>query len=629
LGAVFTIAPGENRTDHSSEGDNSMDELVQSLNAAVSLHRAGKSQQAEQAYRQILEKEPECADAWHLLGVLTCQLGRHHPAAGYIGHAIGLNPRASSYYNSLGVAYRSLKNLDDALLCYRRALELKPDNVEVHNNLGVLQRELGQLDEAAASYRRAVELKSDYAEAHNNLGIVLMDQDNTTEAEKSFARALEIRSEFPEAINNLGLVFLMQKKIEDAAACAWRALELKPNYPEAHKTLGDTFRLQGKIDDAIACYRLAIEEKPDYAEALNNLGILLMNRSMPEDAAACYRRALESDPEYVEALNNLGIALKMHGDVEGAIASYRRAIEILPNYAEAYNNLANALLARGDVDEAEADWQRAVELNPKLADAYGNLGMMLYEKGRIPEAAEVLKKWLEHDPANPIARHMAAAFSGEDTPARAHDDFVRFSFDHFARTFEEKLKKLEYHAPELVAAEVGKSFGEPKANLEVIDAGCGTGWCGPLLRPYARRLVGVDLSSAMLEKAKARTIYDELVEAELTAYFQEQAAKSCDLVASADTLVYFGDLLPITKAVADVLRPGGWFIFTIERAGDDIFAKNGFFLQPHGRYCHNEDYVRHVLQETGLMIGEISSCVLRMELGKPVQGMLVSACRPK
>jgi predicted TPR repeat methyltransferase len=474
-----------------------------------------------------------------------------------------------------------------------------------------------------------VKLKADYAEAHNNLGIVLMDLGNPAEAEKSFRQALEIRGKFPEALNNLGLVFLQQKKIEEAARCACRALELKPNYPEAHKTLGDAFRIQGEIDEAIACYRRAIEAKPDYAEALNNLGILLMNRSMPEEAAASYRRALESDPEYVEALNNLGIALKMLGDVEGAIASYRRAIAILPNYAEAYNNLANALLARGDAEEAEADWRLAVELNPKLADAYGNLGMMLYEKGRIPEAAEVLKKWLEHDPANPIARHMAASFSGEDAPSRADDDYVRFSFDHFARTFEEKLQKLEYRAPELVATAVGKAFGNPTASLEAIDAGCGTGWCGPLLRPFARVLVGVDLSSAMLEKAKDRAIYDELVEEELTAYFERQTAASIDLVASADTLVYFGDLLPIAKAVANVLRPGGWFIFTIERAGDDIFAKNGFFLQPHGRYCHNEDYVRHVLKETGLTIGEISSCVLRMELGKPVEGMLVSASRPR
>jgi predicted TPR repeat methyltransferase len=220
---------------------------------------------------------------------------------------------------------------------------------------------------------------------------------------------------------------------------------------------------------------------------------------------------------------------------------------------------------------------------------------------------------------------MVAAFTGQNTPARAGDGFIRYSFDHFARTFDKKLEQLEYHAPELVAAATAKALGDPQANLDVVDAGCGTGWCGPLLRPYARRLIGVDLSPAMLEKARVRQVYDELVEAELTAYFQAAAAESRDLIASADTLVYFGDLRPLSAAVAHVLRPGGCFIFTIEKAGDAVPAGQGFFLQPHGRYCHTEQYARSVMEESGMKIREITPCVLRMELGKPVQGMVVSA----
>jgi predicted TPR repeat methyltransferase len=302
-------------------------------------------------------------------------------------------------------------------------------------------------------------------------------------------------------------------------------------------------------------------------------------------------------------------------------------LEIFPKYSEAYNNLANSLLDQGNAEEAEACWRKAIELKPDCADAYGNLGMMLYEKGRLDEAATILKQWLEYAPENPIARHMAASFTGENVPTRAGDDFIRYSFDHFARTFETKLRNLEYRAPELVAEAVQKAFGEPQANLDLIDAGCGTGWCGPLLRPYARRLIGVDLSSAMLAKARERQVYDELIEAELTAYLSTSAAESCDLVASADTLVYFGDLQPISAAIARVLRPGGFLIFTVEKAGEDVSMKNGFFLQPHGRYCHLEHYVRHVIQEASLSLRELTPCVLRMELGKPVQGMLVTASK--
>ena len=61
--------------------------------------------------------------------------------------------------------------------------------------------------------------------------------------------------------------------------------------------------------------------------------------------------------------------------------------------------------------------------------------------------------------------------------------------------------------------------------LEVLDAGCGTGLAAPLLGPYARRLVGVDLSGAMLEQARALPQYDELVE-ELTKFPKKKSQTS-------------------------------------------------------------------------------------------------------
>ena len=107
--------------------------------------------------------------------------------------------------------------------------------------------------------------------------------------------------------------------------------------------------------------------------------------------------------------------------------------------------------------------------------------MMLYEKRRLAEAAAAIRQWLHQSPENVIARHMLAAFTGQEVPARAADEYVRSSFDHFARTFDVKLQRLEYRAPELVMAAVAEALGEPASEREVLDAGCGTGWCGPLL----------------------------------------------------------------------------------------------------------------------------------------------------
>jgi predicted TPR repeat methyltransferase len=157
--------------------------------------------------------------------------------------------------------------------------------------------------------------------------------------------------------------------------------------------------------------------------------------------------------------------------------------------------------------------------------------------------------------------------------------------------------------------------GRPKS-LDALDAGCGTGLCGPLLAPHARRLVGVDLSGGMLAQARDRNVYDELEKAELTAYLAG-CGESFDVVVSADTLVYFGPLEAVVAAAQRALRPGGRLVFTVEE-----LAGEGYSLAPSGRYRHAHDYVRGVLTDAGLR-PEIASAELRLEAGEPVAGLVV------
>ena len=199
------------------------------------------------------------------------------------------------------------------------------------------------------------------------------------------------------------------------------------------------------------------------------------------------------------------------------------------------------------------------------------------------------------------------------------------AFDGFAQSFDKKLQQLGYRGPELVAAAIAQELGPPQGNLAVLDAGCGTGLCGPLLRPFARQLSGVDLSSGMLRKVQDRQVYDHLIEAELTAYLAG-LAECYDLIVSADTLVYFGDLHPVLAAAARALRVRGLLVFTLEKAGGDR-ACDGFALQYHGRYCHAEAYVRRTLGEVGLTLRGLEFASSRKERGQPVQGIVATACK--
>jgi predicted TPR repeat methyltransferase len=157
----------------------------------------------------------------------------------------------------------------------------------------------------------------------------------------------------------------------------------------------------------------------------------------------------------------------------------------------------------------------------------------------------------------------------------------------------------------------------------IADAGCGTGLCSEFLRPRAKRLVGVDLSRGMLARARARGKYDDLIEAELSAWLGSQR-HAHDVIVSADTLCYFGPLDVVVAAAANALKPGGLVVFTVEKAAEEVRA---FKLEPSGRYSHAGDYVRSCVADAGLALKAIDVVVLRRESGQDVAGWLVSATK--
>jgi predicted TPR repeat methyltransferase len=336
------------------------------------------------------------------------------------------------------------------------------------------------------------------------------------------------------------------------------------------------------------------------------------------------RRSVESAPSNPHAWLNLGNVLVILGNQEEARAAFTRTTELAPNLAMGWFNLG-VCLGRGKQPlEAASALHRALQLEPGHIPAYEYLAVVLHRLGNYAEAAEVFREWLTHDPGNPIALHMLAATTGGEAPSRAADAYVRHLFDDFASSFDQNLASLRYRAPQLIAERLGRETAGHTAG-DMLDAGCGTGLCAPLVRPLARTLVGVDLSTAMIDKARARGGYDELVVAELCA-FMSSRPQAFDVVISADTLVYFGALEEPLRAARSCLRKGGLLVFTVEhgepREGSPVPA---YRLEPHGRYSHSEEYVRAALQAGGFGGISIEKGVLRRERGSEVSGLIALA----
>ena len=414
-------------------------------------------------------------------------------------------------------------------------------------------------------------------------------------------------------------------RLEEAEAAYLGILGKDRNDPDAMHYLGVLLFQRGHPLLAIDFVRKALQIRPDNADALNNLGNIYQQLGGPADAAKAYKMALEEKPDHPQAERNLAIALEKVKRLEESAEEHRQAIEREPANAERLYALADIYMDISRIDEAMSTMKEALAIEPEPA-RFRRLGQMLYGMRRIDEAAVVYEAWLRAEPENPTARHMLAACTLKDVPARADDAFVTETFDRFAGSFDEVLLLLEYRAPALVGEALRRLDGEPRSDLDIVDAGCGTGLLARYLRPHARRLIGVDLSRKMIAQAAKRAMYDDIVEAELTGYLRGSPA-AFDVVASSDTLVYFGDLREVLTAAHAALRPQGRLVFTLEHAANDADAPQGYRLQPHGRYVHTETYVRNMLSGAGLEVIDIDKQALRREGSSHVAGLLVLARR--
>ena len=424
-----------------------------------------------------------------------------------------------------------------------------------------------------------------------------------------------------EAVS-IAIQFQQNEQWSAASDIYRQILEVAPDYPEAVHFSGVLAHQCGDRDRAVALIQRSIELDPERPDWYSNLGIVLRDRLQLDEAVHAFQRAIALDRDHVNAHNNLGVVLRAQGLLPEAEAAYHEAIRVNPDSLDAFTNLGILLNAQGRAREAVACFCKVITLRPKHPEARRLLALAHWTLGDHDKAIEVFEEWLKEEPNDPIATHMLAACSGRDVPPRASDGFIERTFDGFAASFDSKLAKLSYRAPALVAGMIDL---EASKSFDVLDAGCGTGLCGPLLTPYARRLVGVDLSTKMLLQAKARNIYDDLFKVELTTYLRDYTA-AYDLITSADTLVYFGPLEDVVNASANALRPGGRLVFTVEQLDGDTDA--GYVLCAHGRYAHARSYVERVLAEARL-VPEITTAQLRMEAGDPVVGLVVRATKPE
>jgi predicted O-linked N-acetylglucosamine transferase (SPINDLY family) len=387
------------------------------LERAFAHHTAGRLEEADAGYREILAADPRHFDALHLRGVLALQAGRLEEAAHSIESALDVDPASAQAHNNLGEAYRKLGRLEDAAAQFREAAVLAPDYADALFGLGTVLRRLGKPEEAVETFRRALAANPAMAEAQVRLGEALNALGRTAEAIAAHEAAIAIRPDYAQAHNALGLALRDAGRLDDALAACQRAVAQDPNLMLARFNVGNLLREKGFLEEAAAAYRAAIAIEPTgLAEVHNNLGNVLRELGRAEEALGCYQQALVLKPDFAEAVFNAAQLLRERGRLGEAADAYRSLLEVRPGMAEAHYDLGNALKGMGDAAGALASYRRALEINPDYAEARwaaamsqvpmlaGDDAEAARSRARFDEELGALERWSEEHGAQAMAR---------------------------------------------------------------------------------------------------------------------------------------------------------------------------------------------------------------------------------
>lgn len=385
----------------------------------------------------------------------------------------------------------------------------------------------------------------------------------------------------------MGLTYQKHEDYTMAKEVYLSILAVLPAHLGARFHLGCLYLQTNELEDAVKVFQAIVQDHPDQAESFTNLGNAYLRLEQPDAARTAYAAAIHRNPDDTQALFNLGVLTHKAGEAEQAIDYYRRLLILEPAHSDAHINIGALYWQLRHREEAIAHYEAAKQLRPD----------------------------------DPLIEHALAVVRGDPSATRMPDAYARTLFDEYADIYDEHLlQALQYQVPTHLAHLIQTLHWPEEHAWQVLDLGCGTGLCAPIIKPMAKQLVGVDLSSKMLAKAKAKGLYDVLIEAEAYAYLDNQAAVY-DLILAADMFVYIGELPPLLMRIHAALKPGAWLIFSIET---EAMGDAPYRIQASGRYSHNAAQLTQTAERLGFEVKADMPVVLRQNAGQPVRGVLAA-----
>ncbi|HEY9110840.1 MAG TPA: tetratricopeptide repeat protein, partial [Rhodanobacteraceae bacterium] len=388
------------------------------LEDLVQLHRAGRLDDAENGYRQLLAENPDSAEVLHLLGILRGQRGDLPDAYKLVRRATELDPGNAACQHTLGEMYLSENRLDEAQQAYDQARQLNPNLAAAHGGLGQVALLRGDTDTAEGHFRVALRADENDVQALTGLGNIAQMRGDSERALQLLTQAAGLAPDDPLIQTGYAQAMLDQDMLDFAAKALDNALTIKPDYPLAQVLRAEVHVRKGDVAAALPIFESLLARGEQVAAARVGLGDIARAEGRPADAIAQYDEALRVQPGLHPAAVRRADLLSRTNRVEQAIDDLRGHVARHPGGVKVHATLARLLMRAGRHDEAASVWAGAEARWPDDVDLKAQHALALDSAGRADEALALAEAAAASTrPALAMLRARGALLTGDPAAA--------------------------------------------------------------------------------------------------------------------------------------------------------------------------------------------------------------------
>ena len=416
---------------------------------------------------------------------------------------------------------------------------------------------------------------------------------------------------------------LAKGDLKNAALTLNKANAKWPQDPRVFMLGGLLAEKAGNIKGAFESLRKAVSLSPDWGPGLLELALLLARQNQFQEAVETAEKVAALEPENLQVLAGVVDIAHRAGHTEMAVRHLRRGLELVPGDVMLRRLLARDLSEQGHHEDSLAMWAALIAENPTDTQSLVGRVQACLLAGKPADAQPDTTALLALAPQDAVYQYYDQLARGE-TPAQQPSELTQPLFDNMAEFYDiHMVRSLKYQLPKQVAEKIVARY--PDKKLNVLDLGCGTGLLGVCLGRLDGFLIGVDVSTKMVEQAARHNVYDRFHTVNLHDALRETPGGLYQAITALDVFIYAGDLAEAVPNAYRVLAADGMLVFSCETASE---TGPDLVLLPTGRYAHKRSHVEALCKAAGFDTVDIEETVLRHESHQPVNGFVVTAHKP-